>query len=115
MPEKQVYRVIFFQQGQVYEIYAKSVGQGHLWGFVEVEQIVFGERSQVLVDPSEDRLKNEFKGVKRVYVPMHAIVRIDQVEKEGVSRITEQPQGEGTVMPFPSSMYQKPGKDPGKS
>jgi hypothetical protein len=114
MPEKQVYKIIFFQQGEVYEIFAKSVGQGNLFGFVEVEDIVFGERSQILVDPSEDRLKNEFKGVRRVYVPLHSVVRIDQVEKEGVGRITDRPKGEGTLTPFPSPIYQSPRKDSDK-
>lgn len=115
MPEKQVYKIIFFQQREVYEIYAKSVGQGNLFGFVEVEEIVFGERSQVLVDPSEDRLKNEFKGVRRVYVPLHSVVRIDLVEKEGVGRISDRPKGEGTLTPFPSPIYQGPRTDSDKS
>ena len=100
--------------GQVYEVYAQSVSQGSLFGFVEVEQLLFGERSQVVVDPSEETLKNEFKGVRRFYVPMHSVVRIDEVEKEGVSRITARPKGEGTLTPFPAPVYGKPGKDPDK-
>lgn len=114
LPEKKVYRIVFHQQGEVYEIYAKSVGQGPLFGFVDVEDIVFGERSELLVDPSEDRLKNEFKGVKRIHVPLHAVVRIDQVEKEGAGRITEGTTGEGTVTTFPSPVFHHPDSDPGK-
>ena len=109
------YKVIFHNQGQIYEIYAKSVSQGRLFGFVEIEELLFGERSTVVIDPSEESLKTEFKGVKRVYIPMHAIVRIDEVEKEGVSRITARPKGDGTLTPFPTPIYGKPGKDPGKS
>ncbi len=101
---KRIYKIIFHNQGEVFEIYAKSVDQGHLFGFVEVEEILFGERSQVVVDPSEERMKSEFRGVRRIFVPMHSIVRIDEVEKEGVARITRQ-EGEGNVSEFPSSIY----------
>ncbi len=53
-----VYKVIFLNQGEVYEMYAKQVYQSDLWGFLEVEEFVFGERSQMIVDPAEEKLKN---------------------------------------------------------
>jgi glutamate-1-semialdehyde 2,1-aminomutase len=58
-----IFRVIFLNQGQVYEIYARHIFQSELWGFLEIEELVFGERSQMLVDPSEEKLKNQFEGV----------------------------------------------------
>lgn len=113
---RRVYKVVFLNQGEIFEIYAREVGQGSLFGFIEVEGLLFGERTQVVVDPSEERLKSEFKGVKRLYLPMHAIVRIDEVEKEGVSRVTakEEAEGGGTVTSFPSPIY-TPSGDSGKS
>ncbi len=105
MTEKRLYKITFFSQGQVYEIYARHVSQGGLYGFVEIEELVFGERTQVVVDPSEERLKKEFEGVRRSYLPMHAVLRIDEVEKEGVARITEPAKSEGNVTPFPMSLY----------
>ena len=102
MAAKRLYKIVFFNQGQIYEIYAKSVGQGGLFGFIEVEELIFGERSQVVVDPAEERLKSEFAGVKRTYIPMHAVVRIDEVEKEGISKITD---SKGNVTPFPMPVY----------
>ena len=96
---KSVYRVLFHSQGQVYEVYAHNIYQSDLYGFVEIEDYTFGNRSQMLIDPSEDRLRNEFEGVQRSFVPMHAIVRIDEVEKEGVAKITDS-KGE-KVTPFP--------------
>ena len=78
-----LYRVVFMSQGQVYEIYAREVGHGELFGFVEVEQLVFGERTTVVVDPSEEKIKAEFEHVKRTYLPMHSIIRIDEVDKQG--------------------------------
>ena len=93
------YRILFHNQGQIYEVYARNIYQSDLYGFVEVEDYVFGNRSKMLIDPAEDRLRSEFEGVQRSYIPMHAIVRIDEVEKEGVATITTD-SGE-TVTPFP--------------
>lgn len=100
MASTAVYKVIFFNQGQVYELYARQIYQSDLWGFLEIEEFVFGERTQVIVDPAEEKLKNEFSQVKRSYIPMQAIVRIDEVEKEGVSKISEA--ASGNVTPFPT-------------
>ena len=106
-----IYKVIFMNQGQIYEIYARGVAHGALFGFVEVEELVFGERSTVVLDPTEEKIKAEFKGVKRTYLPMHSIVRIDEVDKQGTSKISKV-EG-GNIAQFPMPMY-TPG-DGGKS
>jgi hypothetical protein len=66
--ETHIFKVIFTSQGQVYEIYAAHVAPAEMFGFIEVEQILFGERSHIIVDSSEERLKTEFAGVKRVFI-----------------------------------------------
>jgi len=101
MTRKNTYRVTFLNQGKVYEIYAHKVAQGGLLGFVEIEDIIFGEKTTVVVDPSEEHLKSEFQGVKRTYIPMHAVVRIDEVEKTGLSKITDAGGRGDKIMPFP--------------
>lgn len=107
---KHVYKVIFLNQGRVYEIFAREVAQGSLFGFVEVEQIVFGERSQLIVDSSEESLKTEFAGVSRTFIPLHAVVRIDEVEKEGASRILTADAGSGSIASFPIPVPTPPRK-----
>ncbi|MDH4256230.1 MAG: DUF1820 family protein, partial [Gammaproteobacteria bacterium] len=49
MASKALYKIVFMNQGQIYEIYARSVGHGSLFGFVEIEELVFGKRSTVVV------------------------------------------------------------------
>jgi hypothetical protein len=101
---------MFVNQGKVYEVYARKVGQGRLFGFIEIEELVFGERSTVVLDPGEERIKSEFAGVKVTMLPMHSILRIDEVRKQGVSKVSD---FEGTnVSPFPLSMY-PPASGPG--
>ena len=106
MAAARLYKVTFLNQGQVYEIYAKRVSQGGLLGFVEVEGLVFGQKTRVVVDPTEERLQREFEGVKRCYLPMHSVVRVDEVEKQGPSRISEAPKGNVAAFPVP---YFRPG------
>lgn len=103
MAAKTIYKVTFMSRGQVYEIYARSVGSGVLFGFVEVEELVFGERSSVVVDPSEEKIKSEFNGVKRTYLPLNTIIRIDEVEKQGTSKISKV-EGDN-VAQFPVPVY----------
>ena len=96
MSEKHIYKITFFNREQVYEIFAKSVYQGDMYGFVIIEDFVFGEKSSIVVDPGEDKLRTEFEGVKRSFIPMHEIIRIDQVKKRGTAKIISESQATKT-------------------
>ena len=89
MASQPVYKVIFHNGNQVFELFARQIYQSDMWGFIEIEEMLFGERSQLLVDPSEEKLKTEFAGVKRSYIPLQSVIRIDEVEKEGSVKVTE--------------------------
>ena len=39
MAASHIYKVVFVNQGKVYEIYARKVGHGPLFGFVEVDRV----------------------------------------------------------------------------
>jgi hypothetical protein len=105
---KPVYKVIFHNQGKIYELHASSVGQGEMYAFVEIEGIIFDEHTELVVDPSEERLKDEFAGVEKTYIPMHSIIRIDKVSKQGSNKIVDSDAG-GNITPFPFTM--PPGSD----
>ena len=87
VPNKKLYRVRFLNEGRIFELYAREVGQGLLFGFVEIADLVWGSKSEVIIDPGEQGLRNEFNGVNRLHVPMHAMVRIDEVDKGGSAKI----------------------------
>jgi hypothetical protein len=111
MASNHIFKVIFVNQGKVYEIYARKISHGALFGFVEVEELVFGERSSVVLDPGEERVKSEFSGVTRSYLPLQSIIRIDEVRKQGVSKIVAL---EGAnVAQFPMSLMPPTAGDPG--
>ena len=107
---KMIYKVVFVNEGKVYEIYARSVGPSALIGFVEVEGLLFGERTTMLVDPTEEKLRTEFAGVERTLLPMHSVVRVDQVTKRGTAKITALTGGAADkTRPLPSPVF-VPGK-----
>ncbi|GAC1692695.1 MAG: DUF1820 family protein [Steroidobacteraceae bacterium] len=98
---------MFVNQGKVYEVYARKVSHGELFGFIEIEELVFGERASVVLDPSEERIKGEFAGVKRTFLPLHSVLRVDEVKKQGVSKITML-EGGASVAQFPLPVYGAP-------
>ena len=110
MATSHIFRIMFVNQGKIYEIYARRVSHGDLFGFIEVEELLFGERSSVVLDPAEERIKGEFAEVKRTFLPMHSILRIDEVKKHGVSKITAL-EGGANVAQFPMPLYSTPPTD----
>jgi hypothetical protein len=102
MNTQPVYKVIFQNGNQIVEIFARQIYQSDMWGFIEVEELLFGERSQIVVDPAEEKLKTEFAGVQRSYIPLQSVIRIDEVAKEGVAKVSDVKPAEGTnVTSFP--------------
>lgn len=96
-----LYKVTFLNHGRVYELYAGRVSSGVLWGFAEVADLVFDVHDGLLIDPTEERLRNEFGNTKVLHLPMQSIVRIEEVETKGQSTIRDATSGEAIVMPFP--------------
>lgn len=103
-----IYRIIFVQEDKIYEIYARYISEEPLMGFIEVEELLFGETvSSIVVDPSEEKLKAEFSDVSRTYIPMHSILRIDQVQKEGTAKIkSSESETKDNIRQFPGKFKQ---------
>jgi hypothetical protein len=98
---KTLYRISFLNHGKVYELYARRVQSGALWGFTEVAELVFDVHDGLVVDPTEERLRDEFGDTRVLHLPMHSILRIEEVERKGKSAIRDADSGEKVVMPFP--------------
>lgn len=97
---KPLYKVSFLNHGQVYVVYARQVASSTLWGFVEVGELVFDVHAGVVVDPTEERLREEFGDTRRLHLPMQAVVRIEEVDRKGPAAIRDA--GDAAVVtPFP--------------
>jgi hypothetical protein len=110
MTKKTVFRISFLNEDTIYQIYARKVYDSELFGFIEAEEFVFGTNTSLVVDPSEERLQMEFADIKRTFIPMQSIIRIDEVHKEGVAKITEAKAVPGNVSLFPRSTYKRDDK-----
>jgi hypothetical protein len=120
-----IYRVIFNNQGEVYELYTRYIFQSEMYGFIEVEELLFdesqlneandgsdeSETSQAKI--SFDKLKQEFTGVKRSFIPLQSIIRIDEMEKPGVVKVSpSKDDPAGNVRHFPSTAFKRPPVEP---
>ncbi len=98
---KPLYKITFLSQGKSIELYAGSVVSSGLWGFIEVADLVFNDAGDGLViDPTEERLREEFADTRRLHLPMHAVVRVEEVKRRGVCRIRDAASGD-KVIPLP--------------
>ncbi|MBS0350747.1 MAG: DUF1820 family protein [Proteobacteria bacterium] len=65
-----IYRIVFTQEDQIQEIYAQYISEETLVGFIEADTLLEFETSKSVVDTKE---------VRRCYIPLHNIIRIDEV------------------------------------
>jgi len=103
MDDSRLYKISYYNQDKIYELYAKQVYEADLYGFITIEEIVFGSKSDVVIDPSEEKLKTEFESVKRSYVPMHSVIRIDEVKEQGLCKIKDNNGKNNPVASFPNN------------
>jgi hypothetical protein len=97
---KKLYKITFQSQGRTLELYARNIDTSSLWGFTQIADIEFEHSEGIVVDPTEEKLREEFKNTKVLHLPMHCIVRIEEVEKRGPLAIRDSTSGE-KIMPFP--------------
>lgn len=103
MRTKKLYKVTFLHLGKSYELYARHVASSALWGFTEVGELVFEAAGEgLLVDPTEERLREEFKDTRVLHLPMQAVIRIEEVERLGSLAIRDAGDGQKvTPLPLP--------------
>ena len=103
MPSKKtLFRIQFICNGERYELYVHEVCQGSMFGFIEIGDFVWDTHTSLVLDPSHEKLKSEFSDVTRTYVPMHSILRIDEVKRQGTAKISALAD---KVTAFPSPIY----------
>lgn len=114
-----IYRVIFNNQSEVYELYTRYIFQSEMYGFIEVEELLFDEslisdaNDETEAKASFDKLKLEFTGVKRSFIPLPSIIRVDEMEKPGVVKVSpSKDDPTGNVRHFPSPAFKRPPVEP---
>jgi hypothetical protein len=102
MADKRLYKIIFLNQGKVYELFSEGVASSGLWGFIEVSDLVFEEGDGLVVDPTEEKMREEFANARVLHLPIQSVLRVEEVAQRGKCRIRDRESGE-KVTPFPVS------------
>lgn len=87
--KQKIYKIKFFQVGEVYEIYAKNIYQSNFYAFLEIDDYIFDTKNNLVVDTSEEKLKAEFSHVLKTLLPINSIIRIDIVNEIGKPKISK--------------------------
>jgi hypothetical protein len=98
---KKLFRIAFLNHGKVYELFCRGVCTSNLLGFLEVSGLEFADGDSLVVDPTEERMRDEFDGVEILHLPLHSVLRVEQVKKKGAAVIRDRESGE-KVTPFPA-------------
>jgi hypothetical protein len=110
MPKEILYRVLYHQLNIPFELYARSVSESDMFGFIELEELVFDTPS----NEAEEKIKLEFEAVKRSYIPLSNVFRIDAIEKEEgpTSQFKRSTTGNVTVFPTVAGVKNASGVNP---
>ncbi|MCK7594434.1 DUF1820 family protein [Pseudomarimonas salicorniae] len=101
MSHRTLYKITFLNAGKIYELYARQVAASSLWGFTEVSELVWESGDSVVIDPTEERLRDEFGQTRKLHLPMQSVIRVEEVDRKGQLAIRDSQTGDRIVTPFP--------------
>ncbi len=107
---KTIYKIIFLNHGKVYELYANHADSSMMYGFIEVKDLIFSDTETLVVDPTEEKMRDEFADVSSLHIPMHSVIRIEEVNKTGACLIRDRESGE-KITQFPLSPGNRGNRD----
>ncbi len=107
MNDSILYKVIFINNGKVYELYARDVFSSEIYGFIYVSDLVFDQNKTIVIDPAEEKLREEFKNANVLHLPVQCVTRIEEVKKKMSCKIRDIKSGE-SMNPF--TTIQSPSK-----
>ncbi len=99
-----MFKITFLNHGKVYELFCNKVRSSDLsYGFIEVAELVFEGDETLVIDPTEERMREEFADVETMHIPAHSVVRVEKVKKRGACVIRDTHSGEKvTQLPLDS-------------
>ena len=99
MNDSILYKVIFINNGKVYELYAREVFSSEIYGFIYVADLVFDQNKTIVIDPAEEKLREEFINANVLHLPVQCVIRIEEVKKKMSCKIRDIKSGE-SLNPF---------------
>lgn len=100
MNDSILYKIVFINKSKVYELYARDVFSSEIYGFIYVADLVFDQNQSIVIDPAEDKLRDEFENVNVLHLPVQSVIRIEEVKKKKSCKIRDIKQGDN-ISHFP--------------
>lgn len=78
--QKSLYRVRFMTKEDVkpVEVVVKRVVSSEFLGLIMLEDFVFSDTKQHVLLPSEDKIRRQFTDTRRLHIPYHNILSIEE-------------------------------------
>jgi hypothetical protein len=104
MNDSILFKIIFINNGKVYELYAREVFSSEIYGFIYVADLVFDQNKTIVIDPAEEKLREEFKNANVLHLPIQCVTRIEEVKKKMSCTIRDFKSGESMnpLSPLPT-------------
>ena len=87
-----IYRVHFMWKDKARTIEARGLDMTHPY-FVSITELLFPERSTVIIDPNDDELRREFGEAHHIMIPFQSVQLIEELSKN-------ETESDGKVIPF---------------
>ena len=89
MNDNILYKVVFINNSKVYELYSRDVFSSEIYGFIYIAELVFDQNQTIVIDPAEDKLREEFENVNVLHLPIQSVIRIEEVKKKKSCKIRD--------------------------
>jgi hypothetical protein len=76
-----VYKVHFKWKEKEIFLTAKSLDMTHPY-FVSIKDLIFSAKKKIIIDPTEDEVKNRFGDVEHIMIPFQAVTFIEEYSDE---------------------------------
>ena len=80
---KSLFKITFTdEEDKTITVHAEEVSPSSLLGFIEAAELVFPDPSDIIITPADNKARTLFKDVKRTYIPINRIIRIDELSSD---------------------------------
>ena len=84
---KKYFKIIFYdEEHKPLTVCAQNVHPSNILGFIDVEKLIFMDPSNIILTPDDDKIRNIFKNVEKIMLPLNHIIRIDELN-EGLTPV----------------------------
>lgn len=84
MEARRLYRIRFIEKGEkvAVTVIASKVEASEFFGHLAIAGFVFDDRKKHIILPDEDNARKRFSKIKRLHIPYHNVVFVEEFNEE---------------------------------